>query len=603
MNINKKTALLLGLGAISFVVSGCGSSGGDSSSTPSSVTQEGVFVDAPVQGLKYKTATHEGFTGTEGTYSYEPGEEIEFFLGTLSLGKVTAQDLVTPYTLAGDDDLDSPSVLTTNIAQILQSLDDTADTGHIVIPQSLSTLVLGDIDLNQNIDADLQEILNLAGAETGKTYTLVDETQANINLKEGVEEALPDTSTTLSWEDIPFFGSLDLKIPTGIYAQDQVKYLFSNDQISAGNDVWTYEDFDKDTNTLVPYESTDEFTLINGLWEPRQAEGSKAYTISSDGTILSFTDEGLELKLLSSQDISGTEYEISSFEGLKVAFPSGAMEYKLASRNTAEKHILIDNYMPSFQVEDNGYIAAIESWGDSISLNNARSMIPVGDVNASEGDLVDWNDRSIVVGSWNLIQLPSQATQSMKLVVTNPNYKDLTAIDRGVDYWFLSVYTDSIYVGEHSVVMNEFIQDNVNEFVGNEIAMTALKNAFIAHDFSLAPSYTNGFTSEWLEGRILYQVITDTQDDDNDGDTTDLLLVASKFENGMHSLDFSADGSFEVTNETYTTSDRILSIIDQDSDLETYEAFHILNTFIEAQTSTGIIQFFYDKAEAQKHLN
>ena len=204
----KKISLLgssLLLSSVILLLStGCGSSdesdGGDGSKT-----KIGSFVDAPVQGIKYKTATHEGFTDINGNYEYEDGEKVEFFLGNLSLGKVTASNLVTPYTLAGDTDLNAPSTLATNLAQILQSLDDTANAGTIVIPESLSALDISNIDLTLNIDADLQSILTKANSITASNYILVNESTANANMKNGVEDALSTGTPTVT---SPFTGKV-----------------------------------------------------------------------------------------------------------------------------------------------------------------------------------------------------------------------------------------------------------------------------------------------------------------------------------------------------------------------------------------------------------
>ena len=100
-----------------LIFSGCGSSDDSSSTTPTTVTQTGSFVDAPVQGLSYQTATQSGFTDANGTFKYVTGETVEFKLGNLSLGKGTAGTLITPYTIADTNDT------AINIALLLQNFD------------------------------------------------------------------------------------------------------------------------------------------------------------------------------------------------------------------------------------------------------------------------------------------------------------------------------------------------------------------------------------------------------------------------------------------------------------------------------------------------
>jgi hypothetical protein len=107
-------------------------SGGGKTNT----TQTGIFVDAPVMGLHYKTDTQDGYTDEKGTFKYENGERVEFFLGDLSLGKVEAGAMITPYTLAGvegkSDLIKSASNRATNIALLLQNLDFQRDDHTIL---------------------------------------------------------------------------------------------------------------------------------------------------------------------------------------------------------------------------------------------------------------------------------------------------------------------------------------------------------------------------------------------------------------------------------------------------------------------------------------
>jgi len=88
------TALVLSLELV-----GCGGGGGNSSGT-TIPTKIGVFADAPVEGLSYKTATQSGFTDTQGRFKYKDGETVEFKLGKLSLGKGKARAFVTSYTIS-----------------------------------------------------------------------------------------------------------------------------------------------------------------------------------------------------------------------------------------------------------------------------------------------------------------------------------------------------------------------------------------------------------------------------------------------------------------------------------------------------------------------
>jgi len=173
---------LSGLGlalVLSMGLSGCGGGGG-SGTTNKILT--GTFVDAPVQGLSYSTKTQLGITDANGSYKYTNGETVTFRIGNLILGNVTAKKIITPLTLGGNTDLNTIGTKATNIARILQSLDDNStNTSTIVIPTSLQDLNVTNIDLL--VDADLQTILTQAQAKTSNSYILKSSLNAKNEMK------------------------------------------------------------------------------------------------------------------------------------------------------------------------------------------------------------------------------------------------------------------------------------------------------------------------------------------------------------------------------------------------------------------------------------
>jgi len=101
---------------LSVLLIGCGSSS-DNTMITTTTTETGTFVDAPVKGLYYQTATQNGYTDANGSFKYVKGETIEFKLGTLALGEGTASTLMTPYTISDNNDT------AINIALLLQNFD------------------------------------------------------------------------------------------------------------------------------------------------------------------------------------------------------------------------------------------------------------------------------------------------------------------------------------------------------------------------------------------------------------------------------------------------------------------------------------------------
>jgi hypothetical protein len=97
------------------------------------VIRSGRFVDAPVQGLGYRSGTLAGVTGPNGEFEYLSGEAVQFHVGDLMLGRaVPAKALVTPVDLVADGSMDTPGVV--NISRLLQSLDRVPGDDRITIP-------------------------------------------------------------------------------------------------------------------------------------------------------------------------------------------------------------------------------------------------------------------------------------------------------------------------------------------------------------------------------------------------------------------------------------------------------------------------------------
>ena len=126
--MNKKLTTV----AVSLAValmSGCGSSGGSSSNSNDNSTptiKTGTFIDAPIKGVHYKTATQNGFTDAQGHFKYQDGESISFMLGTLSLGQGKAKAELTPY------DIVDNNTTAGNIAALLQNFDANRSNANII---------------------------------------------------------------------------------------------------------------------------------------------------------------------------------------------------------------------------------------------------------------------------------------------------------------------------------------------------------------------------------------------------------------------------------------------------------------------------------------
>lgn len=175
-------ALVLGIG-----LSGCG--GGGSSSTQTAAINTGTFIDAPVQGLSYSTATLSGTTDANGHFKYKNGEKVTFEIGKLVLGTVDAKKTITPLTLAGDTNVSNPSPKAVNIARILQSFDaNTSDTSKIVIPDALNK-DLNITDVNWSDDSNIISIVDEASTLlVDRNITLKPAVDAEIEMKNSFQK-------------------------------------------------------------------------------------------------------------------------------------------------------------------------------------------------------------------------------------------------------------------------------------------------------------------------------------------------------------------------------------------------------------------------------
>ena len=138
-----------------------------------------LMAGTPVAGVTYKTTTQEGVTGLDGSFQYEEGETVRFFVGDTLLGELKGKEQITPFDLAGSAVLTGinitwalvgdpwdrgdyegdpfPNLFITdtlvevnpfhtviNIAVFLQSLDhDAAPDNGIEIRQSIADLFQG----------------------------------------------------------------------------------------------------------------------------------------------------------------------------------------------------------------------------------------------------------------------------------------------------------------------------------------------------------------------------------------------------------------------------------------------------------------------------
>ena len=99
--------------------------------------KRGTFV-GPVHGLGYATPTHSGTIGTEGGFSFFPGETVDLWIGDVFIGSAPAAQRISPLDIFPALEISDPAVV--NMAHLLMSLDgDGEPKGAIEITQGSVT--------------------------------------------------------------------------------------------------------------------------------------------------------------------------------------------------------------------------------------------------------------------------------------------------------------------------------------------------------------------------------------------------------------------------------------------------------------------------------
>ncbi len=175
--------LALGLG-----LAGCGQGSGDNGGAGGAgeTGMTGTLLGGPISGVSFETETHSGVTSEDGTFRYEEGETVRFFIGDTVLGETEGRQEITLFDLVsnaeplkGEDTISAavfnrchPLVSVINMEAFLETLDQDNNPGNgIRITSEIAALFEGaSIDFAQRIfdfrqDRDLRTALSRANAE------------------------------------------------------------------------------------------------------------------------------------------------------------------------------------------------------------------------------------------------------------------------------------------------------------------------------------------------------------------------------------------------------------------------------------------------------
>jgi hypothetical protein len=309
---SKSTGFIL---AGALVLAGCGGGGGGSThprpgtqepggQTPLSATHTGRFVDAPVQGLRYVAGPSENgcatleagcVTDADGTFRYNSGDNVTFYLGAVELGQVAARGVVTPQTVAEAVVAVTPNVdvntVRDNLLVFLQSLDADGDPNNGI---TITPAIASEVTEPESVDfaalattftTQVSQLVNEVKAATGNAkLTVVTHEDAR---KHFTDQLASNIAGTYAWSDAE--GAIDPNNPLRTLTLFRSgAFLFAGFENNAnckedgsdplGNGIvnGTYE-YDADVGTLKitrSFHNTGDCGLGEGVYEVKHFDGT-----------------------------------------------------------------------------------------------------------------------------------------------------------------------------------------------------------------------------------------------------------------------------------------------------------------------------------------
>lgn len=173
------------LSLLTLVLSGCG---GDSSNNSNDVLI-GQFVDSPVQGVAYRTATQSGITNGNGEFLYRADEMVDFSIGGIVFPQTRAASIITPLELADTTNINDIRVV--NIARLLQSLDQDCnpDNGISITEQAHAASASLTVDFSSAaFESQVTNLVANAGQNNSECQVLISRSSAVTHLQATLNE-------------------------------------------------------------------------------------------------------------------------------------------------------------------------------------------------------------------------------------------------------------------------------------------------------------------------------------------------------------------------------------------------------------------------------
>ncbi len=161
----------LSISAILFALflSGCGEGGSSVTGLPAAAPvaatelKNGYLIDANISGVDYVCGSVRGVTTSSGQYGCPTGSSIDFYVGSMHIGAITAMasDGITyPQDLLNISRSNFTDVNLIKFVRFIQSLDDGSATGVLTINQATKAKFTATQSLSEVNDADIETLLS-----------------------------------------------------------------------------------------------------------------------------------------------------------------------------------------------------------------------------------------------------------------------------------------------------------------------------------------------------------------------------------------------------------------------------------------------------------
>ena len=362
MNINVLSLSVAG----TLLLVGCG--GGSSTPVSEGMVLTGVFVDSAVEGATYATLTQSGTTNAEGEFSYLAGEQVTFSIGNAQLPAVAAASQITPVDIAASSA--TPAAMTTNIARLLQSLDQDGNPDNGITISADAAVSASQLNFDVSVEEfeNNAEVINLVANSGSVNTSLISAEEANSHLNSTLGNDA--TSNVVDTWDIT-------------YREDCVeKFTFNADG--------TFNSIDLEEIQSGTYSLSDEpvannrYSMEFTVLTDNQLPSCDGETDSSAGNVLSFFAEieSNVIRFYSSADaadtifqmtLGGTE-ELQSLSKLEYTnlligntadFAAGSKIYYRADGVKFSRRLSGDEFQGTWSLDSNGLICEEIRGGES----------------------------------------------------------------------------------------------------------------------------------------------------------------------------------------------------------------------------------------------